>query len=156
MSPKQQKNDDQEPQVEVNSWGEWANHVLTELKRLNSVQDEVRKDITSNTIELAQLKVKSSIWGAAAGMITVLSVLGISYLTGALSGDRKQSNPDYPPYPPHPTQQTYYFPKNQVGGSNGGVIGYYLVPIPTKNDSTIPSTPQTNDQQTQTPTKVGP
>jgi hypothetical protein len=79
MSPP--KKDDQSDSPKAGgTWNEWANHVLAELKRLNESSKNVEKEIGDVKLELAQLKVKSSIWGAVAGALTFVSFLGVNYL----------------------------------------------------------------------------
>lgn len=62
-----------------NDWGAWSNHVLIELKRLNSNQEamehELSEKLTSMKIEISQLQVKAGIWGAIGGAIPVVAVL---------------------------------------------------------------------------------
>lgn len=62
-----------------NDWGAWSHHVLIELKRLNTNQESMDKDIseklTSMKIEISQLQVKAGIWGAIGGAIPVIVVL---------------------------------------------------------------------------------
>ena len=86
------KDDDQD----LSDWGKWANYVLAELKRMNGSIEDLRKDLTNITIEVVKLKVKSSIWGALAGAITVISILFIDYLRDKMSNP--QIFPQYPPY----------------------------------------------------------
>jgi len=89
-------------------WPQWSNLVLTELKRLNDTVIELRKDLTSLTIEVVQLKMKSSLWGATAGAITVVLMLGIGIIKGDMN-TKKDSLPPIqystPVYPQYPTQQ---------------------------------------------------
>ena len=65
--------------MEDNNWGKWQNHVLAELRRLNtnmesfeSKNNEDHKDIFTT---LATLKVKAGIWGALAGLIPGMLIL---------------------------------------------------------------------------------
>ena len=62
-----------------NNWSKWQNHVLAELKRLNTNMEsfeaknsEDHKDIFTT---LATLKVKAGIWGALAGLIPGMLIL---------------------------------------------------------------------------------
>jgi hypothetical protein len=101
---------------ETNGWGEWANHVLSELKRLNEVADDFRRDLTSVTVEVVQLKVKSSLWGALSGAITVLLLLGVTFLKGTISNE-KQTFPIYPQVQPYnkvvEPREYYVIPKKE-------------------------------------------
>lgn len=64
-------------------WDRWKNHVLLELKRMNENYEDhdAKMDLQSDKIdkmreefgrEISALKVKSGLWGAAAGMLPVL------------------------------------------------------------------------------------
>ena len=83
----------------ADTWQEWSNHVLAELKRLHTtlealdekidkvkdaLDDKVNKikdeQISELKVEIAQLKIKSSLWGAAGGAIPVLILLVIEIL----------------------------------------------------------------------------
>jgi len=70
-----------------NGWNEWSKHVLLELNRLNDLysgltdalqerNDAINKEIQEVRVELATLKIKASLWGATAGMVPALMVLG--------------------------------------------------------------------------------
>ena len=52
-------------------------HVVTELERLNDWMGELNKKQESLVVEVAKLKVKSGIWGFAAGSISVLILVVI-------------------------------------------------------------------------------
>ncbi len=62
----------------ANGWSVWGKHVLEELKRLNSAQEHIEKQVTKIHIEIATLKVKSGVWGLVGGAIPV--VLGVAYV----------------------------------------------------------------------------
>jgi len=72
-----------------NGWGEYAKYVLKELERLNKSLDDLEqrlidiqtKDLAKIRTEIAMLKVKSGLWGAVAGMVPVIIVLLINYLS---------------------------------------------------------------------------
>ena len=89
-------------------WPQWSNLVLTELKRLNDTVIELRKDLTTLTIEVVQLKMKSSLWGATAGAVTVVLMLGIGIIKGDMNTKKdanppiQYSSPVYPQYPNYP------------------------------------------------------
>jgi len=93
MSPSKKDNHD------LSDWGKWANHVLSELDRLNTSIEELRKDLTSVTIEVVQLKVKSSLWGAMAGAVTVIAILGIEFLKDNIISKNSNNQQFYPPAP---------------------------------------------------------
>lgn len=69
-----------------NDWGTWSKHVLLELERLNKVVEEFKKDnfeehgairniVNLTHTEIAILKVKSGLWGAAAGAVPTIIAL---------------------------------------------------------------------------------
>ena len=110
---------------EFNDWGMWANHVLAELKRLNESIEDIRKDLTTVTMEVVALKVKSSLYGALAGAITVVSILGADYLRDNLS---KGSSPQPVQYQAYPFG---YVPPAPTPSSNPTVPVAPVVPAPS-------------------------
>jgi len=65
-----------------NGWGEWKNHVLLELSRMNDkieksdgkrLEYEVKSTEQRNKMsnQITAIKVKSGVWGAIAGLIPV-------------------------------------------------------------------------------------
>jgi len=94
---------------EINDWGMWANHVLAELKRLNESIEDIRKDLTGVTMEVVTLKVKSSLWGAAAGAITVIAILGVDFVKENLFAPSTRPAIQYQaaPYSPATTNPVY-------------------------------------------------
>lgn len=79
-----------------NGWNAWANHVLLELKRLNGSIESLNKEVGDVRLEIAQLKVKSGIWGGIAGMASIILVLGGNYLKNI--GESKIQEPTPAPY----------------------------------------------------------
>jgi hypothetical protein len=69
-----------------NGWNEWQNHVLAELKRLNSCVERMEEDVGKIHSEIAVLKVKARMWGAAMGAIpggiAALIWLLVNYFSG--------------------------------------------------------------------------
>jgi hypothetical protein len=61
------------------TWGEWGNHVLLELERLNDniekMQIEVTKSHADMWAEITTLKVKSGLWGLIGGILAVIPSL---------------------------------------------------------------------------------
>jgi len=107
----------------TNGWGEWANYVLAELKRLNETCGEMHKEIAQVNIEVVTLKVKSGLWGAISGAVTVALLLGVSHVRGELM---KNNAPAYQP-PPY----TYSVPRAFNSELQPTVPpGFMLVPIP--------------------------
>jgi len=67
-----------------NGWSEWSKYVLKELDRLNTCLTEVNNNVTEIKVEIATLKVKSGLWGAAAGTIPVVIAIAIALIKGFL------------------------------------------------------------------------
>ncbi len=57
------------PDQTSNGWIEYRRLVLSELERLNEGQEETRDEVRAIRTDIATLKVKSGLWGAAAGVI---------------------------------------------------------------------------------------
>jgi hypothetical protein len=60
------------------SWESYQKMVLTELQDLKNANRETQKEITLTRIEVEKLKVKSGIWGAAAGLLASVGVAVVS------------------------------------------------------------------------------
>ena len=60
------------PEKSSNDWSEYEKLVLAELERHGKLISEIDDKIGNIRVEIAMLKVKSGIWGAAAGLISVL------------------------------------------------------------------------------------
>jgi hypothetical protein len=58
---------------EANGWNEWSRHVLAELERNNDELKELRSALEGIRVEIATLKVKAGVWGAAAGLIPTIA-----------------------------------------------------------------------------------
>jgi len=61
-------------------WNVWANHVLSEQRRQSDALEKLYNTLVTMQVEIGQLKVKSGLWGACAGVLTVAVVLTIDYL----------------------------------------------------------------------------
>jgi len=59
--------------LESNGWNEWSRHVLSELERNNDELKELRTALEGIRVEIATLKVKAGVWGAAAGLIPTIA-----------------------------------------------------------------------------------
>jgi hypothetical protein len=69
----------------TNGWGQWSNHVLKELARLNEGLEAVNKEIVSVRVELATLKVKSGLWGMT-GAAVPIALMVLMYMLKAVIG----------------------------------------------------------------------
>ena len=49
-------------------WEQWSKHVLLQLESIDDTLGAVQKEIVQMKIEIAMLKIKSSLWGALAGL----------------------------------------------------------------------------------------
>ena len=59
-----------------NGWNEWSKHVLAELRRLNTCMEKIETEMSNLRSDIAVLKVKAGLWGAAAGAApTAIAVL---------------------------------------------------------------------------------
>ncbi len=58
-----------------NGWPEWGKFVLKELERLNACYDALVIQNQKMQVDIAMLKVKSGVWGFAAGLLPSLAVL---------------------------------------------------------------------------------
>ena len=54
-----------------NGWNEWGNHVLAEIERLAKDIRTLDKKVVQLGIDVGKLKIKSGIWGLAAGSLPV-------------------------------------------------------------------------------------
>jgi len=74
-----------------NGWEVWSKHIQSELERLNTSyenlhrdliisQRQAAKEISLVRVEIAMLKVKSGVWGAAGAMIPVGIMLAMQLL----------------------------------------------------------------------------
>jgi hypothetical protein len=68
-----------------NGWNEWSRYVLSELKRLNLVVEELRKEVATGNSDtksaIATLNAKSGLVGFIGGMVPAIVVL-IYFLVG--------------------------------------------------------------------------
>ena len=58
-----------------NDWSDWKQHVLNELSELKDEVRAGREDIAKFQVELAILKLKSGLWGFAAGALPTIGML---------------------------------------------------------------------------------
>ena len=69
-----------ELKADENGWDQWAKFVLKELERLNVSYEALRKETSKIHAEVATLKVKAGLWGAAGAAIPVLLALAIQLM----------------------------------------------------------------------------
>lgn len=54
------------------NWTVWSQHVLAELKRLDSDMKSINENVLKVRIEVAQLKIKSGMWGSIGALIVLI------------------------------------------------------------------------------------
>lgn len=64
----------------TNEWNRYQELVLSKLKNLEEGQDKIEDRLSKIEIEIAMLKIKSSVWGAIGGSIPVLIMILIEFL----------------------------------------------------------------------------
>lgn len=69
--------------TEPAGWSAYEKLVLDKLETLEGRVDAVDEKVVLLRIDVAQLKVKAGVWGAAAGMIPAL-VTGLAVLVGGV------------------------------------------------------------------------
>jgi len=62
------------------TWNEWRNHVLVEIERLHTAQNEMKEDLSDIKQEIATLKVKAGVWGAVAGAIPAIVIFMMKFI----------------------------------------------------------------------------
>ena len=67
-------------QADSDSWDQWQVFVLKELERLNEHYEGMRKEVGKIHTEVATLKARAGLWGAAGAAIPVLLMLAIQLL----------------------------------------------------------------------------
>ena len=67
-------------QASEDSWEQWQIFVLKELERLNANYEALRKETGKIHTEVATLRVKAGLWGAAGAAIPVLLALAIQLM----------------------------------------------------------------------------
>lgn len=63
----------------------WSAYEKLVLDKLDSVQHDIRElqeGLILVRIDVAKLKVKAGVWGAAAGMVPAILTVGVSLLSG--------------------------------------------------------------------------
>jgi hypothetical protein len=68
---------------EPNGWSAYERLVMSKLETLETRVDGLDEKLTLIRIDVAQLKVKAGIWGAAAGMIPAI-VTALAVLVGGI------------------------------------------------------------------------
>jgi len=63
------------PKDNNNSWDAWRRLVLDKLDQNSADHKAIVEDMHRIQLDIARLKIKSSLWGAAAGMLPALAVL---------------------------------------------------------------------------------
>ncbi len=65
---------------ETNGWGEYSKLVLQKLKDHEGLLKDISETLVLIRVEIAMLKVKSTLWGGAAGAIPVLIFFLVNYM----------------------------------------------------------------------------
>jgi hypothetical protein len=60
-----------------NGWNSWGKHVLAQLEQNTKDHADIHAQLVKVQVEIATLKVKSGVWGAAGAAIPVIIGLGI-------------------------------------------------------------------------------
>jgi hypothetical protein len=69
-----------------NGWSEYRRLVMNELERLNEVMEHLREDVQKVDDNVMSLKMKASMWGAAAGTIVAGFLQLIPFLVNRIMG----------------------------------------------------------------------
>ena len=69
------------PSGEGNNWSEYQKLVLNELERHGALISEIDEKINNRRVEIAMLKVKSGIWVAVAGLVSVMVFVFCQFLS---------------------------------------------------------------------------
>jgi len=67
-------------QSSEDGWDQWAKFVLKELERLNVNYEALRKEVGKIHTEIATLKVKAGLWGAAGAAVPILLMLAVQLM----------------------------------------------------------------------------
>jgi hypothetical protein len=57
------------PRTDASSWGSYERLVLSKLDELSEDVKEIQQEQGRQRIDIAMLKVRSGVWGAAAGLV---------------------------------------------------------------------------------------
>lgn len=142
------KKEDKDALKVTANWSEWANYVLIELKRLNASIQNLETQVGEIKLELAQLKVKSGIWGAAAAVLTFISFLGVNYLKNTMEQKSvPQTPPAYYQYYPYPNSS----PTAPSSSSSTNPTTHSTAPVATQpSPAAHPTTPPPSQPTTGT------
>lgn len=67
---------------EASGWSAYERLVMNKLETLETRVDAVDEKVVLLRIDVAQLKVKAGVWGAAAGMIPAMLTVALTLVTG--------------------------------------------------------------------------
>ena len=70
------------PERDDNGWGEWRRHVLLQMEEHSKTLKEIKDEVKSMETEIALLKYKSSMWGAAGAALVVATYALFNFLKG--------------------------------------------------------------------------
>ena len=64
----------------MTGWNEWEKHVLAELERMNRMHESQIKKIERLGVEMAQIKIKASLWGLLSGSVPAIVIIALKLL----------------------------------------------------------------------------
>ena len=64
----------------TNGWEEWGKHVLEEQRRFSEACEKIHDRLVAIEMSIAVLKVKSGVWGFAAGSIPIIIMIILKIL----------------------------------------------------------------------------
>ena len=70
--------------ISGDSWAEYRNLIISELRRLNSGLEGIREELGKVHVDIATLKVKATGWGVLGGGIAVLITLAVAAVSWLL------------------------------------------------------------------------
>lgn len=68
--------------AENQEWSRWENYVIEKLKSLERSHQSLLEELHKIEIQIAMLKVKSGLWGAAGAAIPIVGLILFELLSG--------------------------------------------------------------------------
>lgn len=66
----------------TNGWSQWSKYILKELERQGKCINSIKTDINKIRVEIAMIKVKSSLFGILAGAVPAIIMLIVWLVKG--------------------------------------------------------------------------